>query len=271
MTRDEAEAKTILRCLVGSTAHGLNNQDHMEDRDEMGVCIEDMDHRVGFTDFEQFIYRTAAEREGKQDAPSRAGDLDLTIYGLRKYLRLALRGNPTILMLLFTEPLYCDARGQGLRELAPAIIHRGAGGAYLGYIQSQRQKMLGERGSLNVHRQKLVAEFGYDTKFAMHMCRLGFQGIELMNTGTITLPVPSPTRELLLRIRTGQCSMNETLQLAGDLEADLKDAIDSSPLPKQPDTARVEQWMIRTYLETWKAREPLTTPGSCARLITPHV
>ncbi len=93
-----------------------------DDRDEMGVCIEDISSVVGFKEFEQFIYRTAAKREQKLDAPSAPGDLDLCIYSLRKYLRLALQGNPSVILLLFVKDFVkCDARGAQLQELAPLI------------------------------------------------------------------------------------------------------------------------------------------------------
>jgi len=72
--------------------------------------------------FEQFIYRSAAEREGRADARSTGGDLDLTICGLRKWTRLALKGNPTVLLLLFTpddQLMVCDDLGKELRALRP--------------------------------------------------------------------------------------------------------------------------------------------------------
>lgn len=34
-----AEPNTILRCVVGSTVHGLSVKEH-DDRDEMGICVE---------------------------------------------------------------------------------------------------------------------------------------------------------------------------------------------------------------------------------------
>jgi len=52
--------------------------------------------------FGQFIYRTAAEREGRDDARRNGGDLALTIYHLGTWTRLALKGNPTIMLPLFT-------------------------------------------------------------------------------------------------------------------------------------------------------------------------
>jgi hypothetical protein len=74
------QRSTILRGLVGSTVHGLNVNDGIEDRDEMGVCVEPLEDAMARWDpFEQFIYRSASEREGRDDARSTAGDLDLTI------------------------------------------------------------------------------------------------------------------------------------------------------------------------------------------------
>ena len=143
LNRETAEHSTILRGLVGSTAHGLNVNDGIEDRDEMGVCVEPFEAAMSFREpFGQFIYRSAAEREGRQDARSGAGDLDLTIYSFRKWIRLALKGNPTILLLLFTpddQLVTCDALGTELRALAPAIVSRRAQQPYLGSRSANRR------------------------------------------------------------------------------------------------------------------------------------
>jgi len=247
--------RPILRSVVGSTVHGLNVQDGIEDRDEMAVCIEDYDAAQGLSaPFEQYIYRTAAIREGKHDAKSRGGDLDLVVYSLRKWLRLALNGNPTILLLLFAPPMESDARGSQLRELAPSIVSRRAGRAFLGYLEAQRQRLVGERGGKDVNRPELVEKYGFDTKYAMHMLRLGFQGVELMETGKLTLPMCEPERLWLRGVRTGESSLQEVLTRAGELRARLEDLLDTSPLPEKPDYDLVDRWMLNTYWETWKAR-----------------
>ena len=43
MNRETAERCTILRGLVGSTVHGLNVNDGIEDGDEMGICVEGLE------------------------------------------------------------------------------------------------------------------------------------------------------------------------------------------------------------------------------------
>lgn len=266
-SRAMAERTTILRAPVGSTVHGLHLAG-TDDRDEMGVCVEDLDAVAGFSPFEQYIYRTAAEREHKHDAKSQAGDLDLTIYSLRKYLRLALQGNPTVLTLLFVPQslcVQCDARGAHLQELAPSIISRQAGRRYLGYLEAQRQRLLGERGGMDVSRPALVAAHGYDTKYAMHMLRLGHQGVELLKTGRVAFPMVDPVRQHVRDVREGRVELQEVLQEAGDLERELKDLLTDSFLPEHPDTAKVEAWMLSIYWENWKSRRLPQVPADAER------
>jgi predicted nucleotidyltransferase len=245
---------TILRGVVGSTIHGLHVEDGLEDRDEMGVCVEDLDACVGFDVFEHYIYRSAAEREQRHDARSRGGDLDLTIFSLRKYLRLALKGNPTVLNLLFVPPEACVVRnthGAELQELAPLIVSREAGKAFLGYLQAQRQRLTGERGQKDVNRPELVAKYGFDTKYAMHMLRLGFQGVEIMETGRLSLPMREPERGWLRGVRLGESSLQDCLTRAGELEREIRDLLVSGPIRPEPDRAAVEKWMLRVYLGLW--------------------
>src|SRR3954463_14276188 len=124
--KDMAEKNTILRVLVGSQVYGLMRTDGHSDRDEKGVCIEPMEAALTLTgEFEQYEYRSAKERTGDSHAKSEPGDLDLTIYSLRKFLSLAVKGNPSIIEMLFVKGegmLAHDARGLQLQEMAPFII-----------------------------------------------------------------------------------------------------------------------------------------------------
>lgn len=255
VNRDTAEAGTILRGLVGSTVHGLNVNDGIEDRDEMGVCVEPLSDAMSLSDpFEQFIYRSAVEREDRDGARSTAGDLDLTIFSLRKWIRLALKGNPTILLLLFTpddQLLLCDQLGKELRALTPSIVSRRVQGPYLGYLQAQKQRLSGERGTKKIHRPELEEMYGFDTKYAMHMLRLGCQGIELLTTGRLSLPMKEPERSFLLDVRRGKVSEQECFTRAGVLERELIDLAITSPLPEEPEEALVEEWMLSAYRRRW--------------------
>lgn len=254
MTREQAESRCFIRVPVGSVVHGLNLPGK-DDRDEMGVLIEDLSTFTCFSEFEQFIYRTATEREGRHDAPSMPGDLDLTIYGLRKYLRLALQGNPSVINLLFvpqTQWVSGSAIGQHLQDLAPFIVSRECGKRFLGYLEAQRQRLLGERGQKKVNRPELEAAYGFDTKYAMHILRLGYQGVELLETGRISMPMQEPIRSRIFSVREGKIPLNDVLTEAGEIERRLKGLLTTSVLPDQPNRDCVREWMTETYYTAWK-------------------
>lgn len=261
--REMAERTTILRVPAGSNLHGLHLPGK-DDRDEVGVCIEDANALIGFGEFEQYIYRTAAEREGKHDAPSQPGDLDLTIYSLRKFLRLAMQGNPQMVQVLFVPYNLCifrDALGAHLQELAPLVVSRLAGARYLGYLEAQRQRLLGERGQKKVNRPELEAKHGFDTKYAMHILRLGFQGVELLSTGKLTLPMPERDRAFVYATRLGEVPLQDVLTKAGELERTIKDLLDDAPVAAEPARLELEAWMVERYTMAWKCREIKTVPG----------
>ena len=249
MNRDEAEKRSIIRIVSGSKLLGLDTPE--SDTDEMGVCIEPYSQACGLgKPWENFV------SEGKGG--------DCTIYSLRKFVGLALGGNPNLLNLLYAPTasiLRIDARGSQLQEKAPQIVSRRAGKAFLGYIQSQRSRLDGTKSSHGGHgpmRAALQAAHGFDTKYAMHMVRLAWQGWELLATGKLTLPIPDPMRSYLMSLRHGQITLVDALEMTAGLEADIKKEMDApataiSGLPLEPDTAAIEQWMLRMYWFNWSA------------------
>src|SRR3990167_10001523 len=118
MDFEKIKPTIILQGITGSTAHGCS-LDGLEDRDELAVCVEPIELAITLgVPFEQYIHRTAAIREHTHDARSQSGDLDLTVFSLRKFCRLAAAGNPSVLLLLFTPDVTrMDALGSQLRDL----------------------------------------------------------------------------------------------------------------------------------------------------------
>src|SRR5260370_38647383 len=143
--------------------------------------------------FEQYERHTAWDKPGGLANRSGAGDLDVIIYSARKWARLALAGNPTVLLVLVVpeeEVIFRNETGAELAGNAHRFVSRLAGGRFLGYLQAQKAAMTGQAGA-HTNRPELVAVHGYDTKYAMHALRLGLQGLELLNPGRITLPIPA--------------------------------------------------------------------------------
>jgi hypothetical protein len=266
-----AEDGLILRVQVGSGVHGTSvvGQD---DRDEMGICLEppefvtglarvpagtgssDEEDRPDTVAFEQYERHTAWNRDGGLANRSGAGDLDVIVYSARKWARLALAGNPTVLLLLFVpdeEVVFRSEAGAELVASADRFVSRLAGRRFLGYLQSQKAAMTGEAAA-HTNRPELVAEHGYDTKYAMHALRLGYQGVELLTTGRITLPVPEPQLSFLRSVRRGEVPLAETLAALREAEDALVRLQDSPHVPIEPDRAWVDAWLHRAHLAYWQ-------------------
>lgn len=244
-----ADRGTILRVQVGSGVHGVTIDDQ-DDRDEMGICIEPPEYVIGLQQFEQYEYRT--QPAGVRSGP---GDLDLVVYSLRKWMRLALQGNPTVLLPLFvpdSEVCAIDGHGRFLRDHPEMILSRQAGARFIGYLRSQRDQLLGVKSRKHTNRPELVERYGFDTKFAYHMVRLGLQGVELLRTGRVTLPMPEPERTWLRQLRRGEHTKQAALDVALDLELQLAVLVDTSPLPRQPERKVADEWLIYAYQYQWE-------------------
>lgn len=246
--------KVILETVSGSTLHGTSVDDGLEDLDLTSIFLEDVENLVGFNQKDVFVKRTKPN-----GVRSEAGDVDHVFYGLKKYLLLALAGNPTILLSLFTPDKYIRSiseEGKELKNLTSGIVSAKAGPRFLGYMTQQYERLKGTRGQMNVTRPELIEKYGYDTKYAGHVARLGIQGTELLTTGKITLPMPEIDRKFIVDIRTGKYDFITILDILQHRMDDLKALIESPILNSQPNTKLVEDWMTTTYIRYWNESKP---------------
>lgn len=256
--QDIALANEILRSVVGSGVHGVAIAG-TDDHDEMGVFVEPRAYVYGLREpIGHHVRRTRAE--GERSGP---GDTDLIVYGLRRYLRLAAKGNPTALLPLFAPPsalVVCTDLGHSLRELRSAFLSQEAVRRFLGYMRRQHEKMLTGPG-----RPELVAAHGWDTKFGAHAVRLARQGLQIATTGSLTLPLSGPDRELVLAVRRGEVTRDEVSALVVDHGRRIGDLLDSGRcrLPPHPRLDRIEAWSIQAHERFWGTAEVLD--GGLAR------
>jgi len=243
--REVATANEILRGVVGSTAHGTAI-DGQDDRDEMGVFIEPPENVCGLAPCDHYIYRD--KPDGVRSGP---GDLDLTLYSLRKFCRLAAQGNPSVILLLWLPTHIKRAPlGAELIDMREAFLSKASGARFLGYLVAQKQKMKGERAH-TVSRPDLVAKYGYDTKFAMHALRLAYEGIELLTDRRLTLPVAEPNLTTLRAIRSGKISEARALELIESAEMRLRELVDRCNW--EPDNRAIDSFMVRAHSDHWRS------------------
>jgi hypothetical protein len=247
-------AETILLVEVGSTAHGTG-QASSDDLDLMGIVVESASEVLGLRPAGRHSVMERTQPDGARSGP---GDIDRTLYPLRRFLRLASSGNPSILMCLWAPVIESTPEGLSLRELAPAFIGRHIIPRYRGYMEGQALRLLGLR-SKSGHgrrggggRDELIAEHGYDTKYAMHCARLGFQCQELLTTGALSLPIAGESGDWLRAVRRGDIGFDEWWASVLELDEKLATMLDDERTPAAADASRIEEWSISTHLGRWR-------------------
>ena len=247
-----AHENEILHTVVGSGVHGIAIEG-TDDRDEMSVFIEGMTHVIGVDEPMDIVtYRT--QPEGARSGP---GDVDLSMYALRKYLKLAAVGNPTALLPLWCPPesvIHMNATGADLRALRESFMSKQSVHRFLGYMYAQHERMMG-RGKRNrvPVRTELVDRYGWDVKYGAHALRLAYQGYEICLVGRLTLPLPETPREHVLAVKRGEVSQQavsrEILSLTQTTRTILENG---TPLPDEPDWKRIGEFSIEAHLDHWK-------------------
>jgi uncharacterized protein len=250
--RDVAITGEILRTVVGSGVHGIAIAG-TDDHDEMGVYIEPAGNVAGILgSVQHYVFRTQPE-----GARSGHGDTDLVSYSLHKYLRLATKGNPTALLPLYAPEdsvIIATPLGVELRALAAKMLSRGAVHRFLGYLEAQRQRLLGQSRGKVPSRPELVERYGYDVKYASHALRLAYQGLEVARDAHLTLPMPDAERERVLAVKRGDVArLDDVLDEIAEVKAQVEDllATGRSPLPETPDLAVISEWAVSAHRRHW--------------------
>ena len=172
---------------------------------------------------------------------------DLTIFGVVKLFALAMRNNPNVLDCLFTPTtcvLHCTRVGNLVRENRRVFLHKGAWPMFKGYAYSQLHKLANKRP--RGKRAGLVAEHGFDTKFAYHVVRLIGEVEQILTEGDIDL---QRDNERLKAIRRGEWTEARLRQWFADKESQLERTYAESTLQAAPDEARIKALLLQCLEE----------------------
>jgi predicted nucleotidyltransferase len=172
---------------------------------------------------------------------------DLTIFGIVKFFQLAMENNPNIVDSLFTPAtcvLHTTKVGLLVREQRKIFLHKGAWPKFKGYAYAQLHKIAIKRP--RGKRAKLVAEHGYDTKFAYHVVRVIGEVEQILTAGDIDL---ERDNETLKAIRRGEWTEDRLRRWFADKEAQLERAYSESKLRAAPDEPRIKALLINVLEE----------------------
>lgn len=172
------------------------------------------------------------------------------IYGV------ALKGNPTVMLPLFAPEeslIVVTPLGEELRELRSAFLSQQTVERFLGYMQSQHERMLGQFKRNVPSRPELIERYGWDVKYGSHALRLAYQGLEIASTGVLTLPLPTGQRERVLSVKRGEVPRDEVSAEIAVLEAKVRGLLDegSTPLPATADYEVIGEWAVSAQRRHW--------------------
>lgn len=206
----------VYECVTGSQLYGTAMPD--SDTDYVTVFSETKNMTLGLDGLSKL-------------AQSSKDEDDIRQYWLRRWVTLCAKGNPNVLESLFVpphlrkmaEPLFVE---QFLNHPELFLFKKPLVDAHLGFAFAQIKRMDGT--NLGSKRKELVAEYGYDVKYAAHAYRLVAQLESILTTGKIVLPYPEPIRQKILSIRHGKVSRPEFDKMYIDLAESVKATADRS-------------------------------------------
>jgi uncharacterized protein len=239
--------ETIHLFVSGSAAHGAK-LDNKSDFDLLGVYIPPLEEVVGVRNVdEHWVWSTAGDK-----VRNSANDIDMNMYSLRKWAKMAISGNPSAIEFMFMDNLAPknDVWERFITPNIPVFLSSHAGFHFQKFCEHMLRTLKGEGQGKRGKREDLIAEFGYDTKAAMHLVRVLNEGIELMQTGKITLP--RPEKEHLIDIRKGKAgTLKDIEDIAQKLFVRLEVARLASPLPPAVDLGRVSNITTAAQEAVW--------------------
>ncbi|MGW1070219.1 nucleotidyltransferase domain-containing protein [Streptomyces aureus] len=153
---------------------------------------------------------------------------------LERFCSLALRANPNILECLHSPLVeHVDDTGRELLSLRGAFLSLRAHDTFARYALGQRKKLEADVRTHGAPRWK----------HAMHLLRLLTSARDLLRTGSLTIGV-GEQREPLLAVKRGEVSWEEVERRMVRLATETDEAAAHSPLPPEPDHARVEDFLV---------------------------
>jgi predicted nucleotidyltransferase len=218
----DLDSLIIYRCIVGSRAYGLDNDE--SDTDRRGVYLAPAElHWSLFGAPEQF------EDDATQSC----------YWELQKFLTMALKANPNILECLYS-PLVerITPVGEELLAMRERFLSQMIFQTFNGYAMGQFKKI----------EQDLRNHGEVKWKHAMHLLRLLLTGAVALRQGQVPVRVESD-REQLLAVKRGEVTWAEIDSWRKELHKDFEKALAETRLPERPDYEAANQLLVKARRE----------------------
>lgn len=210
--------RIIYRCVIGSRAYGL--EDDNSDTDRRGIYLPP-------AELHWSLYGVPEQLENDENQEA--------YWEIQKFIVLALKANPNVLECLYSPIVeFATPLAQELLSIREAFLSKLVFQTYSGYVASQFKKM-----QTDIRNQGQVK-----WKHVMHLIRLLISGIEVLREGKLAVQVGG-NRDQLLAIKQGQVSFSDADEWRKKLQIEFEQAFKQTLLPDRPDYERANAFLIR--------------------------
>lgn len=210
--------RVIFRCVIGSRAYGLDDEN--SDIDRRGIYLPPADLHWSL-----YGVPDQLENEATQEV----------YWEIQKFVVLALKANPNVLECLYT-PIAETATplAQEMLDMKEVFLSKLVFQTYSGYVASQFKKM-----QTDIRNQGQVK-----WKHVMHLIRLLLSGINVLKEGFVTVAV-GEHRDRLLAIKSGETPWDEIEAWRLELHQEFESAFEQTKLPERPDYGRANGFLVK--------------------------
>jgi uncharacterized protein len=217
-TRSDLYDRVIFRCVIGSRAYGLD--DDQSDTDYRGIFLPS-------AELHWSLYGVPEQLECYETQEH--------YWELQRFLVLALKANPNVLECLYT-PLVekTTPLADELLQMRSVFLSRLVYQTYNGYVMSQFKKM----------QSDLRNQGEVKWKHVMHLIRLLISGISVLRHGFVPVRVDEH-RDQLLAIKRGEVAWEETEKWRLSLHNHFDRALSESKLPERPNYEQANALLVK--------------------------
>ncbi len=209
--------RVIYRCVIGSRAYGLD--DEQSDTDRRGFYLPQAQMHWSL-----FGVPEQLENDETQEA----------YWELQKFIVLALKANPNVLECLYSPIVeFATPLAEELLSIRKVFLSKLVFQTYSGYVASQFKKM-----QTDIRNQCRVK-----WKHVMHLIRLLISGIDVLREGELVVRVRDQ-RDQLLAIKQGEWTFAQADSYRKQLQVEFEHAFQQTSLPDRPDYERANRFLI---------------------------
>jgi predicted nucleotidyltransferase len=214
----DLESLIIYRCVVGSRAYGLDNDD--SDTDRRGIYLAP-------AELQWSLYGAPEQFEDNSNQSC--------YWELQKFLTMALKANPNILECLYSPMVEkVTPLGEELLALRDVFLSQMIFQTFNGYAMSQFKKI----------EQDIRNHGEVKWKHAMHLLRLLLTGAATLRDARVPVRVEA-YRERLLVVKRGEMPWDEVDTWRKELHRDFERAVSETRLPERPNYEKANGFLIK--------------------------